>query len=266
MPTKKHRLLLPSDGIHVVHAWSTGDLGELTQQLTHNDVGKVARMGRPDVPQHYDFFVLTRFEHDEGLQHQVTWEKLSLGSDAWYRWTVGWLGEVQNITPADAGSVARVVNSENPSDVAYYVLSAVGESEGYYPIWVRLDNVEPDLSALAYKLLPVWLEQYNTHFALSHEHAGALIVLDMVSGSAAQYVSIPDDQSIDLPVGYMVTIVRGANNGYLAAFEYPDINLVMNSDRVPACRDVGSAITAVKIAASTWWIYGDMATSWPDAP
>lgn len=135
----------------------------------------------------------------------------------------------------------------------------------------KLDGLAPvDISGKADKNFSVVT---FTEFSLTvtAAHNGALLIGNMASGSAEQYAFIDLDENENLPVGFTVTLVRGADNNYICGFDWvhtegPSVNVLINDDRVAGCRDIGSAITAVKIGPDYWWLYGDMHSAWPDVP
>lgn len=146
MVDKKHRILRPAHGIHVVHAWEVSTLDDVSG-LVQADIGKIARMERESAPGLYDFFLLVKLEINESGDIP-TW--LRLGSSSWVEWYVPRAGSVdgmptlEEITPTtdDRNKIAKV---DNGSAFSYWVLADVYDSEGLVTVWLRLDDTYPAL-------------------------------------------------------------------------------------------------------------------------
>jgi hypothetical protein len=101
--------------------------------------------------------------------------------------------------------------------------------------------------------------------SITNTHRGALIVANMAGSLPEQSVVIPNDATLNLPVGFTFTVVRD-QNWRINIDWLSGVYAVMDPNKVSYAREIGSSISGTKIGANRWWIYGDLADDVPDVP
>lgn len=101
--------------------------------------------------------------------------------------------------------------------------------------------------------------------SITNTHRNALIVANMAGSLPEQNVVIPNDATLNLPIGFTFTLLRDQN--WRCSVDWlSGVYAVMDPDRVTYCNAIGSAITCTKIGANRWWITGDLSSDVPDVP